>query len=215
MPSQEPYPLALWVDPSVPILEEYLKQLRSNAIQERRKYSSIKEQVIGRYETYLSENFQSELDEIEEIQIQLRNRSRGDYIPDTESSVCENPINNGPNAEGERFLLKKAYRQAALLHHPDKGGHPDDFHAAAEAFRAGDLGSLQELLLSKSRSRLSQIEYWQNEVSKPQVSWVQFKSTVQYKIAVSIDYGDESTAYNLSARLLEATKLRLIQMLFV
>jgi DnaJ family protein A protein 2 len=40
----------------------------------------------------------------------------------------------GVSTEASAAQLKRAYRKAALKHHPDKGGSPDKFKRAAEAF---------------------------------------------------------------------------------
>jgi hypothetical protein len=117
----------------------------------------------------------------------------------------------GLNSEPEQqvvanaFLLKKAYRTAASLAHPDKGGSHDDFLAVSAAYRANNIESLNEYVLARNRDLLDQIHYWDSERLKPKINYTIFQSSNDFKVAVLQNRGEQQAASELSRAILEHT----------
>ena len=138
------------------------------------------------------------------VQLNTRGAAATESVMDTElSSVPQE------EAVARAFLLKKAYRIAAAAAHPDRGGSHDDFAAINAAYRAKDLDSITEFLISKQRSILEQIAYWRSELEKPEVSWTRFRSTPEFSIVKYAMSGNTQRAEQMA---LEVLRIMLVSL---
>lgn len=128
--------------------------------------------------------------EITEIQTRIRLLQRG--VPATEAFDDPDPCDNLTDAE--RFVLKKAYRKAASLCHPDRGGSNDEFQAVHAAYLAGDLYSLNNFVLSKQEPDLSWIQHWIDDAARCDVAWVEFQASAEFYLARLHEQGQTGKA---------------------
>ena len=133
-----------------------------------------------------------------EIQLQTKG------VPSTEAIsndvMSMNPVRQD---SANRFLLKKAYRMAAAVAHPDKGGSHDDFLSIHKAYRAGDMSSLNEYVLSRRLGLLERIKYWDDERRKPRIKHQLFQATDAFRIVQYIALGQHEQAVALGELLLK------------
>lgn len=92
-------------------------------------------------------------------------------------------------SDAEQFLLKKAYRYACMLHHPDRGGDPAVFASLHAAYVAKDLRAVQEFVLHMDRSLVDQAAYWLTEQQRPELHWQAFCRTALGHVAIEIQRG--------------------------
>lgn len=188
--------LILWCGDS-PLLISYKDLLRAQTLKKR-------EQVAKRIDTALGicqkvmEPHADLTKRIIDIKSRIRARQKGIPLTETLEPVgVDNLL-----SDGEAFLLKKAYRAAASLCHPDKGGNKDDFQAINAAYRSKDIGSLNEYVLSFQGTLNEQIRYWQTEVQKPDIEWGVFRASNENRIAQLYMQGQHAEADTLAKTLL-------------
>lgn len=119
-------------------------------------------------------------------------------VPDTKEFLANN-LN-----DAEIFVLKKAYRQAAALAHPDRGGSVEEFQAVLAAYKARDQSALTEYLLSKQQPARHQLDYWMVSLHKPNIDWVRFQSTPEYSLSRLYTQGKQELAIKTAGELLQA-----------
>jgi hypothetical protein len=147
---------------------------------------------------------------ISELKRLIALRTKG--APMTEDLDVERSVDDKPYQEAvaHAFLLKKAYRAAAKISHPDKGGNHEEFAAVAAAYKARDLNSLNEFVLYKNRSLLESISYWLDEIEKPKVQWITFQSGHAFKVVQLHKTGHEDSAKDYMQKLLQMNILQLL-----
>jgi len=142
-------------------------------------------------------------DQITRIQNRMRTRQQG--IPSTESvdALQTADVLKTSLSDGEKFLLKKAYKMAASLTHPDRGGSKEDFQQANAAYRVSDIASLRELVLTYQGTLNDKLNYWHTELKKPEIEWRLFQSTPEHAIAQLYMQGRQQQAIDLAGRILQ------------
>lgn len=186
-----------------PVLQNLLRWARKQTIANRQR-TAQKIDAVRRVSSQIVAHHQDTLDAIKRARQRARLTQRGVAatesldVPDT-SEVLANNLN-----DAEIFVLKKAYRQAAALAHPDRGGSADEFQAVHAAYRAKDHAALTEYLLSKQETSRSQLDYWMIAVNKPDIDWVRFQSTPEYFISRLYTQGKQELAIKTAGELLQA-----------
>lgn len=163
-------------------LEAYAKSLKLNALSARTNCQSKIENanlIINR----VCAKYQNTMEHTAAVHGRMRNLRRG--TPSTEFQEAFQPEDMLGNnlSDAEKFLLKKSYRQAARLSHPDRGGSTEEFQAVSAAYKAKDLSSIIEYVLTREKGALDKINYWKDQVLKANVDWVRFQSTNCFVIA--------------------------------
>jgi curved DNA-binding protein CbpA len=98
--------------------------------------------------------------------------------------------------------LKRAYRKAAALTHPDRGGTVEDFQAVQAAYDACDLTSLNEFFLLQEESLQDRIEYWLQQPAAAHVEWIRFQATNEYAVVAMYQRGQRDEAIELAGKFL-------------
>lgn len=194
------FPMQVFADN--PLLVAYHNALRAKATAEREYHQRLIDHSESIVEGYSKQH--PKLDEqIAELKRLISLRTSG--APMTETLDVEDSVNNESYQEAvaHAFLLKKAYRAAAALSHPDKGGNDADFAAVNAAYKARDLDSLNEFFLSKNRTLLESIEHWLNEVQKPRVQWLEFQASPAFKVVRFHKSGKTDQAHKNMEQLLQ------------
>jgi hypothetical protein len=106
-------------------------------------------------------------------------------------------------AVAEAFVLKKAYREAAAIAHPDKGGTDADFVAINAAYKSGDLTALIEYVSARSTDWQAQVEYWQAQQQRPEIQWKKFQSQPEFVLVQLYLAGKKEAAFNHAELLLK------------
>ncbi len=191
--------LALTTDS--PLLVSYAFTLRAQALSNRARTKRLIDQdheIVSK----LLNDFSDKTKQLARLRNANRVRQKGITHNETMSEIQPEEGLTVPISDAERFLLKKAYRMAASLTHPDKGGNKEDFQYVTAAYKANDLGALTEFVLSTG-SVTDQITYWQNECQKPDIEWRSFQSTLEHKAAQLYMCGQHAKAYHLVERVLD------------
>ena len=199
---------ALVVCTDNPLLCDYRNRLRAQSLVEREYYQRLidhSDAIIGAY----SKGFPIAERQIADLKRLIALRTKG--APMTEELDVSSSVNtNQQEAVAHAFLLQKAYRAAAKLAHPDKGGNDADFAAVNAAYKARDLDSLNEFFLSKNRTLVESIQHWRNEVQKPRVQWQEFQSAPTFKVVRFHKSGKTDDAKQYMDKLLQ---LHIVQLL--
>ncbi len=184
-----------------PLIKDYAHRVMLRVIQHRKHISArienaqmISSQLVGGNPTLA--------DQIRQARIRIRNLQRGaaltESFDDEDDSVLDNNL-----TDADRFLLKKAYRKAAALAHPDKGGDTSEFVAINEAYKAGDLNSLNEYFLLRQTPGRATVEYWLTEEIRIDVQWRKFCTTNEFLLAKTHQQGHVDLAKRLAREILE------------
>jgi hypothetical protein len=192
-----------------PLIKHLTVLYKRKALKERKTYLSRVDfaQVVF---TDLAQQFPDLLKKINSLQSQIRLRTKG--VAATESLPALDSVNNEVQLNAAKsFLLKKAYRQAASLAHPDKGGSDDDFNAVKAAYEAGDLDSLNEYVIASHHNLIEQLTHWKNECLKPEAKWRDFVSKDTYKAVQLHQAGNRNAALRIVKRTLELSIVSLMQ----
>lgn len=113
----------------------------------------------------------------------------------------ENGLSDLPS-DAEVFLLKKAYRKAANLCHPDKGGNALEFQLVTAAYKARDIHSLNAFFLARQKSKAELIDYWLLDIQRTKVAWVAFQATNEFMLAKMYQQGRTEEAIHLTGLIL-------------
>lgn len=199
-------------DPTPPILVLYAKTVKKRVIAERLQYQSRMDQFSSILEKCY-DNFPELTFKVRrkkaEIQLQTRGAAATESVLDINLKATDHETD-----VAQRFLVKKAYRVAASMAHPDKGGNKDDFAAVLAAYKAGDLESLNEFVLSKQKGVIDQITHWHFELRKPAIQWQHLTSTPEYKIVQAHLSGRHAVASDLAREVLTQLLFVLDQQLY-
>ncbi len=169
------------IPPDDHLLRALSLHFRSIAIKERERVKQFKSYIFSIVEPIQAE-FEADLSRIARLKNELQINQKGEARTESlESYTSKNVLSQLSPAD--RFLLKKAYRYAARLAHPDGGGSGEDFHAVHQAYLQGDLTSLQEYALSRHKSILEQYVHWSVEKDRPSVDLETFKQNAEFQIA--------------------------------
>lgn len=190
-------------NPDSPILVAWCHRLRAIAIRARREVIRKKD-MIHVVSARIMEQHQNKLNRIASIRNRIRLIRRGVPLTEAFDSVTNTSQLDDNLSDADRFLLKKAYRKAASIAHPDKGGSLEDFHAVREAFLAGDLASLNEFFLLQHGTLHQRIEYWLSQPAASHVDWVRFRATNEYAVVTLYQRGKKEKAADLAGHLLDA-----------
>ncbi len=170
--------LIIW-EPINPVEKVYLRNLRQ-------KLHAAKKRIEGRIVDCLNrvdevcKDFPEELQKIGKLRRNLRYLSTG--IPTTESlDTNVDPLSD--LTDTDRHTLKVAYRKAASLAHPDKGGSEEDFLYVRESYANGDLDALREYIVFRIDPDSNMLDYWNQQVGQAEIRWEVFRSTPKFKIA--------------------------------
>jgi len=189
-----------------PVLVAYKGWLQRQTHRERIHYDERRTQCHEIVFNIMRE-FSSTLEAITRARMRIRAKQTGAPCTEPMDALQAADALAPQTSDAELFLLKIAYRQAATLAHPDKGGSTADFQAVVEAYRAKNLGSLHEFVLTRTAPVLKQIAYWLTEVQKPQIDWIEYQSSTEYQIAQLHMQGHSDRARNVTKHLVEATLL--------
>ena len=163
-----------------PLLVQRVDLLKKETIKARNFYQSQLDTVNTILNTAFSWH-PALLEQVADLKRRIQLLTKG--VPATEA--LENSTVLTDNQQGDvahTFLLKKAYRQAALLAHPDKGGSNEDFAAVNAAYKAGDLHSLNEYVIAQNKTLFEQLIYWKTEALKPEAQWHKARSQPEFTI---------------------------------
>ncbi len=147
---------------------------------------------------------------IKELRVRIRTATRG--IPQTEFLDDESPLVDKSHelTDAEQILLKKAYRKAAQLIHPERDtGNALMFRLLHEAYRSKNLRAVQEFVMHLDKPLLDQVGYWLIEVKMPAAQWIEYKAFPEYKLVQWIKQGQVEKARILGAELLRLSELHL------
>ncbi len=174
---------------------QYLPIWRARALKQRVTVNTWVQACSDQAESFISQNCAAEKRKLIEIRARIRALAKG--IPLTE--VLDEPLLEEDSPElddAQQLLLKKAYKMAAQLCHPDHAISDADrekreaeFAALQQAYRAKDLKAIQELVLHLERSLIDQVQYWKDEEQRAQIRWVEFKQTVVFNISRDLTSG--------------------------
>lgn len=161
-----------------------LKRAYTNKVQAKAKAAraatSRKIDQIQQIVAKVLEGNKELLDSIVQTKIRIRLLQKG--VPATESLEDEvSPFSEKTTTD--LFLLKKAYRLAASIAHPDKGGSEDEFYSVKRAYENGDIESLQFYYKLKQEDGFDPLGYYQNEIQKAAIDWITFQTTPEYDLA--------------------------------
>lgn len=205
------YPLALIPDAD-PVIESYARSVmkRAFAARERLKAQIANVRTINQP---VMEAFPELTQQIAAMMVRVRNLEKG--VPATESidAPQQRDLLQDPPSNADKFLLKKAYRKAAALCHPDKGGTKEEFISVQDAYKAGDINALNAFVLSKQKNTASMIQHWLRDAARCKVAWVEFQSKAEFAIARLIQTGRKDEALYFVERILyeELHRLHLLE----
>lgn len=165
-------------------------------------------QFIDRVLEIYSEYHEKLCSERRRLKLEIRLVTKGTPVTEPMSEIPETVQNYETLSESQRIafteLLKKAYKKAASLCHPDKGGDKDAFAELAEAYRHRDLVRVTAIYITLSRGRNlywqaseEGIEWASTELNRPVVQQEKLKSTILYEIVRN----------HVSGRMLKANSL--------
>ena len=170
--------LVIW-EPFNPLEKAYLRNLRRTLLSSKRRIEDRISNCLKLVDEVCKE-FPEDVDKIAKLRRNLRYLSTG--IATTESlDTYVDPLSD--LSDSERHTLKVAYRKAASLAHPDKGGDTGDFLYVREAYVTNDVGALVEYVNYRINPDRRMIEYWNQQIGLASVRWEVFKSTPKYRIA--------------------------------
>lgn len=196
--------LQLYV-PHSPVLAAYAAHVRGLAFKERQYYSDLREvvnrQIWSQYALYPDLE-----DKIVEVLIRLRIRQEGAPSTETTDPEDQDILDDAQmldmsyaQRQAHRFLLKKAWRRVRTMVHPDKSdAQRSEFQALFDAYRSGDINSLNEYVLSFDKSILEQIAYWLNEARKPKIEWGILQRMPMFQIVRALNAGKKELAAQLA-----------------
>jgi hypothetical protein len=184
-----------------PILVAWCNALRRKALRARREVARKKD-LIHDMSVKITNHHTDLLLKIVTVRNRIRLIRKGE--PATEAL---DPVDNTSQlddnlSDADRFLLKKAYRKAAALTHPDKGGSVEDFQSVQAAYAAGDLTSLNEFFLLQEESLQDRIEYWLQQPAVVHVEWIRFQATNEYAVVAMYQRGQRDEAIELAGKFL-------------
>lgn len=172
-------------------LRLWVRGLRNTAVAARTTVNNREVQCLTKANDFISsrERLSAATTKLNRAQRRLRNRVKG--VPLTEDYDAPSPlVSSTPEiSDAEAFILKKAYRLAASIAHPDKGGSVEAFQGLRQAFLARDLRAVQEFYLVHQKSLLEQIAYWKDELLRPAIQWQKFQQTPAYQISSQLARG--------------------------
>ncbi len=194
--------------PDSPLLIAFCRSLRIKTYLARKEVSRKKDMIHGTA-SLVMHHHKDLLQKISSIRTRIRMLERG--VPATESLDPQEDIHQLDNnlSDADKFLLKKAYRKAASLAHPDRGGSVEEFQAVQAAYQAGDLSALNEYFIASGREGiLSQIDYWIVQKDAASVDWEKFQTTNEFIIARMYERGDKDKAISIAGDLLREVLLQ-------
>jgi len=191
------------------LIKEFARSLKAKVLVERKRVKAWVDDVNTTF-TFMCDAYPELLEQISAQRALIRLRTKG--TPATEDLPSVNSVNSQSALEAANFfLLKKAYRQAANLSHPDKGGSDEDFQNVKAAYKAGDLGSLNEYVIARNHNLIAQTKHWQIELEKPNAQWQKIVSEEPYRAVALFKAGNKKAAMVLTKKILELTLVSLIK----
>ena len=157
--------IVVWRPPlDLAMLAAYHK-LRAASEKQRKYYERVIKQVDHIVGRLAEDHCETELERIEGLQRELRLITKGTPLTEALTSSDKEPIlTSKPGFSQRQYdahteLLKKAYRKAAMLCHPDReGGDHSVFQEVEVAYKMRDLNRLNAIYLSIIQGRNL---YWQ------------------------------------------------------
>lgn len=174
-----------------PVLKSYAKHLQEEVVAKRVR-TRLRVANVQEISARLISKQAKLVDELKQVKLRIRNLQRGAAL--TEALDADDELLDNNLTDADRFLLKKAYRKAATLAHPDKGGDASSFAAVNEAYKAGDLNSLQEYFIFREAPNRSTIEYWLAEDKRVAIQWQKFCNTNEFAIVQLHQQGHQRRA---------------------
>ena len=198
--------------PETWLLEQQSFVYMGKALQARKELQQFKNYISSVVEP-LEAEFEKELSRIARMRNDAQANEQG--VPRTESlETYTNATVLSQLSPAERFLVKKAYRYAARLAHPDNGGSAEEFHAVRQAYLQGDLTSLQEFALARHKSVLERYAHWSTELERPAIALEEFKQGTAYKVARLVLQGKLDMARQLLRLSIEIIETQLLKARF-
>lgn len=155
--------LVLYVEDD-PLLKGLLTSVRVRAIIERKALTDLVNSVNSVFLDIAMKHAPDLLRSLQDARSAKVTLTQG--VPDTVGATTD-PLANRTRIDD--YLLKLAYRKAAQIAHPDKGGTVEDFQAVKTAFANGDTKTLFEYTTLGDKSLVDQITYWKQQVAKTAV----------------------------------------------
>lgn len=172
-------------DPVAPILRALLFAIKRKALRDRLDIEARIERMEVVYGAVIAA-FPELTTKIKDARRRLQLRTRGimatEDIDAPDAGGVEAWSKTSEAWAAHLFMCKKAYRAAVPHAHPDLGGDNAEFTLITAAYRAHDLGTLQEYVLSRNWSVLQRIAHWQTESKKPAVAWVRYQASEEFKV---------------------------------
>jgi len=195
------YDLILWQELD-PLLTGYTASMKRLALR-RRKVISARIESVRAVSARILAPHADKLAAIARSRVRRRLLQKG--VPATEAldaPQTKDMLKDNLN-DDEKMLLKLAYRKAAAITHPDKGGSVEDFQAVKSAYESGDLTALNEYLIARELSGLRLVDYWVAAAKRPDVQWAEFQATNEYALARMYQQGRVAEAINIAGQLVE------------
>jgi hypothetical protein len=198
-------------NPDDPLLVSLVHRLKREVLKSRAYYQTQLDTV----NTILDSSFAHHkdlTDNINDLKRRIQLLTKG--APATESIEATDTVTDSHQHDvAQAFLLKKAYRQAAAMSHPDKGGSNEDFAAVNAAYKAKDLGSLNEYVIARNKTLLEQIAFWRTEAFKPEARWHKVRSQPEFLIVQLTLSGQKPKAIKMAREVLEVMVVSLTMQL--
>lgn len=197
--------LVLW-QPLDPLLGAYCSSTALSARRARSRLRQKIESVLAINRPLIAE-LEPLIDKINRVKYRIRLLQKGAPATDSlDAYSAADAVSNGSDAD--RFLLKKAYRAAATVAHPDKGGTTEEFQSVYDAYLARDIHALNNYVLAKQAPTLELIQHWLDDIARCDVAWVEFRTTVEFEAASLVQQGHTEMALALLRdRLMQALKM--------
>ncbi len=197
--------LTVWKPPlSMARLYEY-EVVKALALKAREKHTA-RVDLCNNVLKKLESNFPVLLDELNRLELAIRNATKG--VPDTEGRDWV-PGLNVNKVGGERLnaahwiQVKRFFKTLAKTFHPDHGGDTAEFAAIEEARRHGDLDYLRVKFATSSSQKdpwwrqNEGIEFWHTQRKKADVNLTRLQGTSIFKVVQAHLAGNRAVALKL------------------
>jgi hypothetical protein len=156
-----------------------------------RRIENVRQVVAPIYE-----DFAEIMDRIVQTKNRIRVLTRGAATSDTMAAPQRKDAFE-TMSEADLYVLKRAYREAARLAHPDGGGSVEDFQSVYNAYLAKDLYALNSYVLSRQKPSIDLIRHWLTDAERCRVAWVEFQASGEFTVASLIMRGQPEEAHRI------------------
>lgn len=201
-----PYPLVIFQEN--PLFYYLMKFHQGLAVAEKEKFLDFKAICKATADTYFNQ-FADIQAEVLELNHEISLITSG--VPQTEELDDLSSTSESMLSRGEQFVLKKAYRLAASLAHPDKGGSAQEFYEVTLAYKTNDVKALTAFYLAKRQeSLIDLVAYYQDQSQKPRIQLQEFYKDIDFQITKAAQAKNHLLAAELAKTHLNRIRLALV-----